>query len=150
MIDLWGYRGLTLQRTLLVAFLAAAALAFSAAPSMATSTGAIDLRITYRATPTATAKVFALTCNPVRGTVPSPATACRRLQALGNAAFAPTPRGRVCTQIAGGPMTAVVTGSFLGRRIWTRLTQSDGCAIARWNLVSFLLPKSKSAGPVGG
>ena len=72
--------------------------------------------------------MFTLTCNPARGTVPSPATACRKLQALGTAAFAPTPRGRVCTQIAGGPMTAVVTGSFLGRRIWARLTQSDGCA----------------------
>jgi hypothetical protein len=37
-------------------------------------------------------------------------------------------------------MTAIVTGTFQGHRIWTRLTQSDGCAIARWNRVSFLLP----------
>ena len=66
--------------------------------------------------------MFTLTCNPAGGTVPDPATACRKLQALGAAAFAPTPRGRVCTQIAGGPMTALVTGSFLGHRIWTRLT----------------------------
>ena len=38
-------------------------------------------------------------------------------------------------------MTAIVTGTFQGHRIWARLTQSDGCAIARWNLVSFLLPR---------
>jgi hypothetical protein len=140
-----------LQRTVLVALVAAlAAVAGAALPAAATSTGAIDLRIAYRATPAVAPKLFTLACNPARGTVPSPATACRRLQALGNAAFAPTPRGRMCTQIAGGPMTAVVTGSFQGRRIWTRLTQSDGCAIARWNLVSFLLPRWKSGRPIGG
>ena len=55
-------------------------------------------------------------------------TACRKLQALGKAAFAPTPHDRVCTQIAGPPVTAVVTGTFQGRRIWARLTQHDGCA----------------------
>jgi len=116
---------------------------------MAMSTGAIDLRITYRATPTTAPKVLTLTCNPVRGTVPNPATACRRLQALGTAAFAPTPHDRICAQIAGGPMTAVVTGSYLGRRIWARLSQSDSCQIARWNRVSFLLPSRESGWPIG-
>jgi hypothetical protein len=130
-----------LQRTAVVALVAVlAAAAVSAAAAPAAGTGAIDLRISYRATPTAAPKVFTLTCKPVRGNVPNPATACRKLQALGTAAFAPTPRGRMCTQIAGGPMTALVTGSLQGHRIWTRLSQSDGCATARWNLVSFLLP----------
>ena len=139
-----------MQRTAAVALVAVlAATAVSAAASSAASTGAIDLRIAYRATPSATPKAFTLTCNPVRGNVPNPAAACRKLRALGAAAFAPTPRGRVCTQIAGGPMTALVTGSFLGHRIWTRFTQSDGCAIARWNLVSFLLPSWKSGTPIG-
>ena len=139
-----------MQRTApvaLVAVLAAAAVAASCL--FGRDTGAIDLRIAYRATPTAVPKVFTLTCNPVRGNVPNPATACRKLQALGTAAFAPTPRGRVCTQIAGGPMTALVTGSFLGHRIWARLTQHDGCEIARWSLVSFLLPSWKRGGPIG-
>ena len=139
-----------MHRTALVALVAVlTAATVSAAVSPAASTGAIDLRIAYRATPTATPKVFTLACNPVRGNVPLRATACRKLQALGTAAFAPTPRGRVCTQIAGGPMTALVTGSFLGHRIWTRFTQSDGCAIARWNLVSFLLPRWRSGAPIG-
>ncbi len=131
-----------MQRSVIVALAAGlAAGALSAATASAAGTGAIHLRIAYRASPTAAPKVLTLACNPARGTVPNPGTACRKLQALGSTAFAPTPRGRVCTQIAGGPMTAIVTGTFQGRRIWTRLTQSDGCAIARWNRVSFLLPR---------
>jgi hypothetical protein len=130
-----------LPRTALVALLALAVAAVAATLSTAASTGAIGLRITYRATPTAAPKVFTLTCNPARGTVPSPATACRKLQALGRSAFAPTPHDRVCTQIAGPPATAIVTGSFLGFRVWARLSQRDGCQIARWNRVSFLLPR---------
>jgi hypothetical protein len=137
-----------LQRTVLVALVALAAAAMAATVAPAASTGAIDLRIAYRATPTAGPKVFTLSCNPARGTVPNPGTACRKLQGLGRAGVAPTPHDRVCTQIAGPPGTAVVTGIFQGRRIWARLTQHDGCQIARWNLVSFLLPRWKSGRPI--
>jgi hypothetical protein len=137
-----------LQRTVLVVLVALVAAAVTAATSPAASTGAINLRIMYRATPTAIPKLFTLTCNPVRGTVPNPATACRKLQALGRAAFAPTPHDRACTQIAGPPATAVVTGSFLGFPVWARLSQSDGCQIGRWNRVSFLLPRWKSGRPI--
>ena len=70
-----------------------------------------------------------------------PWRACRRLLALGADAFAPTPRERVCTQIAGGPMTAFVTGRYYGRRVWSRLALTDGCAIARWNGLAFLFPQ---------
>jgi hypothetical protein len=128
-------------RTLLAVLVVVIVAAVAAGASSAATQGAIELRIVYRATPTAVPKVFTLACNPARGTVPTPAAACRRLQAIGTAAFAPTPAGRACTQIAGGPMSAVVTGSYLGRRIWARLTQTDGCQIARWKLVSFLLPR---------
>ena len=141
-----------MQRTVVVVLVVTAATvaaAVAATSPAAATQGAIDLRIAYRATPAARPKVFTLTCNPAQGTVPAPATACRKLQRLGTAAFEPTPHGRVCTQIAGGPMTAVVTGSYLGRRIWVRLTQRDGCQIARWNLVSFLLPRWKSGRPIG-
>ena len=116
----------------------AAALALPAAAGAV----AIDLRIAYRAAATAAPKLFALRCDPPRGTVARPASACRRLRAIGPDAFAPTPRDRVCTQIAGGPMTALVTGSYYGRAVWARLSQSDGCAIARWKLVSFLFPSA--------
>ena len=113
---------------------------FAALPATA-GAGVIDLRISYRANETATPKLLTLSCAPVRGTVAGPAAACRRLRALGSGAFAATPRGRVCTQIAGGPMTALVTGTYFGRNVWARLAQTDGCAIARWNRVAFLFPR---------
>ena len=52
-----------------------------------------------------------------------------------------------CSQIYGGPMTAVVTGSYYGRKVWTRLTRSDGCAVARWTRVAFLFPSVPVAQP---
>jgi hypothetical protein len=105
--------------------------------------GAIDLRITYRASDTAAPKIFTLRCEPPRGTVAAPGAACRKLRAIGADAFKPTPRGmRACAQLYGGPMTAIVTGSYYGFRVWAKLSRVDGCAIARWNALSFLLPRA--------
>jgi Subtilisin inhibitor-like len=113
----------------------------AAAVPTAALAGAIDLRITYRASESAAPKVFTLHCAPARGTVPHPAAACRRLIAIGDGAFAPTPRGmRTCSQIYGGPQTATVTGVYFGRSVWAKLSRVDGCALARWNRVGFLFP----------
>jgi hypothetical protein len=125
-----------LHRGALITLAAVAALAL---PAVA-GAGTIDLRIAYRATATAAPSLFTLRCDPPRGTVARPASACRRLRAIGPRAFAPTPGDRMCTQIAGGPMTALVTGRYDGRPVWARLSQSDGCQIARWKLVGFLFP----------
>jgi Subtilisin inhibitor-like len=114
--------------------------ALGSTPPAIASAGTIDLRITYRATAEARPTVRTLRCNPARGTVARPARACRRLRVLGPDAFAPTPRDRVYTQIVGGPMTALVTGSYYGRRVWAMLALTDGCAIARWNGLAFLFP----------
>jgi hypothetical protein len=38
-------------------------------------------------------------------------------------------------------MTAFVTGRYYGRRVWSRLALTDGCAIARWNGLAFLFPQ---------
>ncbi len=125
--------------------LAAAAIVVLPAAAQA---GAIDLRIAYRATDTAAPQMLTLRCDPARGTVSHPAAACLRLRAIGAGAFAPTPRGmRACSQIYGGPMTAVVTGSYYGRTVWARLTRSDGCAVARWTRVAFLFPPVPVAQP---
>jgi hypothetical protein len=121
--------------------------AFAVLPAVARA-GAIDLRIAYRATDAAAPQTLTLRCDPVRGTVARPAAACRRLRAIGPDAFAPTPRGMgMCAQLYGGPMTAVVAGSYYGRSVWTRLTRRDGCAIARWNRVGFLFPPAPTAKP---
>ena len=71
----------------------------------------------------------------------SPATACARLQRLGPAAFRPTPPNAACTEIYGGPSTARITGTFFGSPLWVRLSRSNGCEIARWQRVAFLLPR---------
>jgi hypothetical protein len=79
-----------------------------------------------------------LRCHPASGTLPRPGLACRRLFSVSGNPFAPTPPGTACTLIYGGPQVAWVRGSFRGRRIWATFTRADGCAVARWNRVSFL------------
>jgi hypothetical protein len=133
-----------MHRTALVVIVLAA---LGALPAAALA-GAIDLRISYQASDAATPRTLTLRCDPLHGTVARPGTACRRLRAIGADAFAPTPRGmRLCAQLYGGPMMAVVTGSYYGRSVWTRLTRRDGCAIARWNRVAFLFPQVPEAHP---
>jgi hypothetical protein len=101
--------------------------------------GATSLRISVRADANAPARVATLRCNPTGGTLSNAASACRRLAALGRKAFAPTPRGMACTQIYGGPQTAIVSGTLDGARVWARFTRRDGCEIARWKRVAFML-----------
>jgi hypothetical protein len=103
--------------------------------------GKTDLRIAYRASATAPTQILTLHCTSAAGTVPRPAYACDRLKRLWPNAFAVTPPGKVCTQIAGPPTTALITGWYGGGRVWVRLSQSDGCQIARWNRVRFLFPQ---------
>ena len=80
---------------------------------------------------------WTLRCDPVGGTHPRAARACRALAALENP-FAPVPPTAACTQIYGGPQVAIVTGTFRGRRVWARFMRSDGCQIARWERVRAL------------
>ena len=85
--------------------------------------------------------VWTLRCDPVRGTLPRPARACKRLAAGGPALFAPVPATAVCTEIYGGPQRARVTGLVEGKRIWASFSRKNGCHIARWARVSpWLLP----------
>jgi hypothetical protein len=123
----------------LVVTLMVGVLAFGFATVARGAAGQTGLRIVYRTDVGAPARVTTLHCGPPRGTVANPAAACQRLQALGRAAFAPTPRGMACTQIYGGPQTALVSGTLDGRRVWAHFTRRDGCEIARWNRVEFLL-----------
>jgi hypothetical protein len=100
-----------------------------------------DLRITvWPQGPTQAARTWTLRCDPAAGTLPRAAAACRRLSAFPDNPFAPTPPDTVCTQIYGGPQEALVRGRFRGRSVWARLTRRDGCAVARWNRIGFLLP----------
>ena len=89
-------------------------------------------------------RVYTLECAPVRGTLPKRAAACTKLMRV-ERPFAPTPMGMACTQIYGGPQEALVTGRFRGKLVRARFSRKDGCEIARWNRVRFLLPGAVSA-----
>jgi hypothetical protein len=66
--------------------------------------------------------------------------ACLRLVRLGVRAFAPVPANAACTQIYGGPAEAHVSGLIGGRPVDAGFNRGDGCEIARWNKIRFLLP----------
>src|SRR5438876_6736507 len=86
-----------------------------------------------------------LTCGPTGGTLAHPAAACAKLARL-RAPFAPVPKDAVCTLIYGGPDVARVTGVFRGHSVWAVFRRRNGCEIARWNAVSFLLGHGSGPG----
>jgi hypothetical protein len=83
---------------------------------------------------------WTLRCDPARGTHPRPVASCRELARTGWQAFLPPPPDMACAEIYGGPQLAIVTGRVDGRRVWARLTRTDGCQIARWKRLPSLLP----------
>ena len=46
----------------------------------------------------------------------------------------------MCTQQYGGPDQALITGTYRGRGVWVRLGLADGCQIARFRKLGFLIP----------
>src|SRR5919198_4610550 len=89
-------------------------------------------------------RAWTLRCDPVGGTLPHRATACRRLAAISRP-FRPVPKDAVCTEIYGGPQTALVTGRLRGSRVGARFNRRNGCEIARWERVRFLFPVATGA-----
>lgn len=117
--------------------IAALALAAPAAGAAATT----QLTITYWAggQGTGTPQRWTLRCGPAGGTLPRPAAACAKL-AETRAPFAPPRSDQVCTEIYGGPQVAIVAGRYEGRRVWVKLQRRDGCEIARFQRLRFLVP----------
>jgi hypothetical protein len=85
------------------------------------------------------AKTWTLRCEPAGGTLVRPGRACLKLAALKNPFARPSP-DQLCTQQYGGPDQAQITGTYRGRRIWVALSLTDGCQIARFRALSFLVP----------
>jgi len=126
----------------LAALVAAAGLVLSGTAAAQSST---DLRITVWPDGKGNGSTtWTLRCNPLGGTLPNRARACRTLAAL-KAPFAPVARGTMCTDVNGGPAVAYVRGTFRGRRVAASFNRSDGCQIDRWNRVRALFPVSASA-----
>lgn len=119
---------------MLIAALALAAPAAGAAPTT-------QLTITYWAggQGTGTPLRWTLECGPAGGTLPRPAAACAKLAGT-RAPFAPPRSDQVCTEIYGGPQVAIVAGRYEGRRVWVKLQRRDGCEIARFQRLRFLVP----------
>ena len=125
-----------------------AALAVSTTGSAGTAADT-TLKVTYWENPARSSArdVWTLGCAPTGGTLPRPALACRRLEALGAKLFAPVPRGAVCTEIYGGPQVARVIGVVDGDRVWARFSRTNGCQIDRWDRLSpWLLPAVRTHG----
>src|ERR671918_2618789 len=97
------------------------------------------LRIDVRLEPGADTTTRLLECDPVGGGVADPEAACRRLAELENP-FAPTPPDTACTEIYGGPQTATITGVLRGETVDASFSRENGCEIARWDKLRFLLP----------
>lgn len=89
---------------------------------------------------------WTLRCSPAGGTLPRPAAACTRLDRM-KAPFAPLRKDLICTEIYGGPQEAIVAGTYEGRRIWIKLTRRNGCEIARFERLRFLVPNLSSGDP---
>jgi hypothetical protein len=79
-----------------------------------------------------------LTCDPDGGTHPSPAEACKALQANADA-LAPLPPDSICTQIYGGAQEAEITGVLDGDEIQAAFSRQNGCEIDRWDRMAAVL-----------
>ena len=111
------------------------------APGSPAQTAATDLQITLwqqgreeRGAP----KRWTLRCDPNAGTLPKRVSACAKLEKLARP-FAPPRKDLACTDIYGGPQQAVIAGRHDGKRIWIALSARNGCEIARWNRLKFLV-----------
>ena len=110
------------------------------ASSAGTVAASTDLRISYYAQGRAEGDPtsWTLRCQPMGGTLPRRAAACQKLAQMENP-FRPPRKDLQCTQIYGRPEQAVIMGTHQGRRVWVALAQRNGCEIARWRKLAFLV-----------
>lgn len=68
------------------------------------------------------------------------AETCRQIDAH-QAALAKlgTDPGRICSEIYGGPQHVRITGSIAGKRVDVTVARSDGCGIADWTALAWLV-----------
>jgi hypothetical protein len=100
-----------------------------------------SLVISYKQSPQSEIQKLSLKCNPVSGTMPKAKTACSRLLKIANP-FATANPDQMCTQIYGGDEVATVKGSWKGKKVSATYSKRDGCEIARWAALKFLLEGS--------
>lgn len=117
-----------------------------AALQTATTAGAIELTIVYddgsgrKTTGNLTCRGAERRATGALDGRASPAKLCA--QARGNAELLTSEpdRRRACSQIYGGPETALVTGTIDGEEVDRRFTRTNGCELADFRRVAGLLP----------
>jgi hypothetical protein len=82
---------------------------------------------------------YRLTCSPAGGTVPQPDRACSALAALAHP-FNPVPPGTMCADFVLGPQEAIITGSYVGVAVNTRLVLRNSCEVSRWRELRAVVP----------
>jgi hypothetical protein len=102
-----------------------------------------DLRITID-NGTGQTRTYTLRCDPPGGDHPDPDAACAALAQM-SSAFAPLPKGLLCTQIYGGPQTAKVEGTYRGVPTLAEFRRTDGCEISRWDAYAAVLSERGGA-----
>jgi hypothetical protein len=119
-----------------------------AAPrTTSTPSGAVELSIRYDDGAAGKPRTASLSCGDggrpravgfLDGKAPASelCAAARSLRAL---LTTPPDKGRMCTQIYGGPETAHVTGTIDGDQVDRRFTRTNGCEIADFQRAAALL-----------
>ncbi|HEV2058811.1 MAG TPA: hypothetical protein VGR11_05600 [Solirubrobacteraceae bacterium] len=111
------------------------------------ASGAIELTIAYD-DGAGTKTTGSLTCRGgeqrASGALAAPgrasaATLCARARAIDELLKTQPDKGRVCTQIYGGPETARVTGTIDGVKVDRRFARTNGCEIADFSRAAGLL-----------
>jgi hypothetical protein len=107
------------------------------AASQKVANSSSNLTIIYKASPSSQIS-FKVSCLPhtISGTHPNKRAICAAIAKQGSRLFARVPKGIMCSQIYGGPETATITGTALGRKINATYSRTDGCQVARWNTAS--------------
>ena len=106
---------------------------------------AVDLTVTLRPKgPDGPARQRHIRCEQVG---PSAGTAvCQGLAGLTPAQLKPVPANVACTQIYGGPASASVRGTLLGKHVDAQFKLTKGCEIERWDRNRVLLDDAPTGG----
>jgi len=131
-----------LTATATVLTLAACGSPQAAGAGTGTGTGAasparppVSLTIKVRPSTHVTAQLWTLSCGPAGGTLPHPAAACAALARVSDP-FAPVSRGMMCAMIYSGPQTAIIEGTWHGKRVDATFSRVDSCQTARWSRIA--------------
>ena len=101
----------------------------------------IKLHIAISSASAGPSQIIDLSCNPDSKKVARAHALCASLIKVGLKAFDPTPRMTACSMIYGGDQIAIVKGTWGKKIIDAKFARTNGCGVARWAKLGFLLGK---------